>query len=160
MITLIAAFSEGRVIGIENKLPWSLPNDLNEFKKKTVGKTIVMGRKTYDSIGRPLPDRNNVVLTNDREWNQPGVNVIHSIEELRTLDGEIMIIGGSAIYEQTIGIADRLYITFIKEEIVGDAYFPEIDPSVWKMVDREKGLKNEKNPYDYFFEVYEKRRGE
>ena len=155
MISLIAAVSKNRVIGKENRLPWKLPNDLKYFKQITLGKTIVMGRKTFESIGRPLKERRNVVLTRDLNWKHQGVEVIHSLEDIQKLCGEeVMIIGGEELYKQTIDFADRLYITYIDHIFEGDAFFPEIDFEDWKLIKREKGIKDEENKYDYYFEVY------
>jgi dihydrofolate reductase len=158
MISLIAAVSKNRVIGKENRLPWKLPNDLKYFKQITLGKTIVMGRKTFESIGRPLKGRRNVVLTRDLSWKHQGVEVIHSLEDIQKLCcEEVMIIGGEELYKQIIDFADRLYITYIDHIFEGDAFFLEINFEVWKLIKREKGFKDEENKYDYYFEVYERK---
>lgn len=156
MIGLIVAFSKNRVIGINNQLPWNIPNDLKYFKKETMGKTIVMGRNTFESIGKPLPGRKNIVVTSNKDWSFDGVETIDSIEKIRDYQEDIMIIGGAKLYEQTIHLVDRLYITKIEHEFEGDAFFPELDLNEWVKIRKEKGEKNDKNPYDYFFEIYER----
>lgn len=158
MISLIVAMDNNCLIGKENDLPWRLPADLQYFKQTTTGHTIVMGRKTFESIGKPLPNRNNVILTGNKDYHHEGVKVIHSIDELVSLEGEseLFVIGGATVYEQTMHVATRLYVTHIDEVFEGDTYFPEIDSSVWREVSRKQGVKDEKNPYAYYFTVYER----
>lgn len=150
-----------RVIGKNNDLPWSLPADLAYFKKVTMGHPIVMGRKTYESIGRPLPGRENIIITRNREYSVDGCTVLHSLEDVKQVvdanDKETFIIGGAEIFKEAFPIADKLYITHIDEEFDGDTYFPAFPDSEWKEVSREKGIKDEKNPYDYYFTVYERK---
>lgn len=142
-LSLIAAISENNCIGKNNTLPWHIPEDLKHFKKITAGKTVLMGRKTWDSIPerfRPLPDRKNIVITKQSEIIFPeGVDVFHSIEDaLYAHKGEkIIVIGGGNIYEQTISLADTLYITHVRQTVDGDAFFPVIDPTIWKETERE-----------------------
>ncbi len=164
-VVLIAAFAQNRVVGIENRLPWHLPEDLKYFKRTTSGKAIIMGRKTYDSIGRPLPNRTNIVITRNPEFTAPGIKVVASLEaaielakEVNHINGvdEVMVIGGASIYESALPIADRLYLTHVHAEVAGDAYFPEVNFKQWAEVSREDYKASENNPYDYSFVVYEK----
>jgi dihydrofolate reductase len=164
-IVLIAAFAQNRVVGIENRLPWHLPEDLKYFKRTTSGKAIIMGRKTYDSIGRPLPNRTNIVITRNPNFTAPGIKVVASLEgaielakEVNYINDvdEVMIIGGASIYESALPIADRLYLTHVHAEVEGDAYFPEVNFQKWTETSREDYKSSEKNPYDYSFVVYEK----
>ena len=140
-MSLIVAVSRNGVIGLNNQLPWRLPDDLQYFKSVTMGKPLVMGRKTYDSIGRPLPGRTNIVITRDASWSAPGVNVATTLDDALLLArkacldsgvDEVMVIGGEQIYRMTITVADRLYVTEVDAEIAGDAFFPTIDPQQWQ----------------------------
>lgn len=143
-LALIAAMGRNRVIGRNNKLPWHLPEDLKYFRAMTWGKPIIMGRKTFDSLGRPLPGRTNIVLTNQGELQLPGALVVTSIEEALAaaegqalLDGvdEVMVIGGEKIYRQFLKKADRLYLTLVEAEPEGDAWFPPTEPDDWAQVE-------------------------
>ncbi|GAA6134705.1 type 3 dihydrofolate reductase [Oceaniserpentilla sp. 4NH20-0058] len=164
-IALIAAYAKNMVVGIDNQLPWHLPEDLKYFKACTTGKAIIMGRKTYESIGRPLPNRTNIVISSNPEFSVEGVKVVTSLEaaievaqavnEINGVD-EIMIIGGATIYELCLPIADRLYLTQVHANVNGDAYFPEVDFSNWREVQRADYMASEENPYDYSFVVYDK----
>jgi len=165
-IVLIAAFAQNRVVGINNTLPWHLPEDLKYFKRTTSGKAIIMGRKTYDSIGRPLPNRTNIVISRNRDFQADGVRVVASLEaaielakEVNYINDvqEVMVIGGASIYEAALPIADRLYLTHVHAEIEGDAYFPEVNFKQWLEVSREDYQASDKNPYDYSFVVYDKK---
>ena len=159
MISFVVAMSQNRVIGKDNALPWRLPADLAYFKRLTTGHTVIMGRKTYESIGRPLPNRQNVILTKNTQFQAPGCIVFHSVGEILDWlddDKEHFVIGGSEIFSQFLPYAKRMYITHIYEDFEGDTHFPEIDMSEWKLVSKEKGIKDEKNPYDYEFFVYER----
>lgn len=164
-LALIAAYAQNRVVGIDNKLPWHLPEDLKYFKRCTSGKAIIMGRKTFDSIGRPLPNRTNIVISRNPEFNVDGVKVVSTLDEaielakaVNEINGidEIMVIGGATIYELTLPLADRLYLTHVHAKVEGDAYFPEVDFSSWHEVERADYSASETNPYDYSFVVYEK----
>ncbi len=165
-LVLIAAYAQNRVVGINNKLPWHLPEDLKYFKRTTTGKAIIMGRKTYDSIGRPLPNRTNIVISRNANFSAEGVKVVSSLEaaielaqEVNFINGveEVMVIGGASIYEEALPKADRLYLTHVHAEVKGDAYFPEIDLSQWAQVTCEDHDASEKNPYAYSFAVYDKK---
>ncbi|HMR72873.1 MAG TPA: dihydrofolate reductase [Candidatus Saccharibacteria bacterium] len=160
MIALIVARAASGVIGSRNDLPWYLPADLRRFKELTTGHTVVMGRKTYESIvrrlGHPLPDRRNVVLTRTEAVYYEGVETIHSVERIKELSEPIFVIGGAEVYQQTITMADRLYITEIKAEITGDTYFPVLKPSEWREVSREPHPQDERNQYEFDFVEYER----
>ena len=166
--SLIVALAENRVIGIDNKLPWYLPNDLKYFKQVTMGKTIVMGRKTYESIGKPLPGRTNIVITRQSGYQAPNANdsvkVVDSLQAARELaesialingQDEAMIIGGAEIYSQALTLVDRMYLTEVHAEVEGDAFFPEFERSAWQEVAREDFAAEGPNPYNYSFVVYE-----
>jgi dihydrofolate reductase len=157
MISFILAMDENRVIGKDNDLPWRLPADLAYFKRTTMGQPVIMGRKTYESIGRPLPGRENIVVTRNKDFAVEGITVVYSLEEAfeQTKETEAFVIGGEQIFKEAISFASRLYITQIHHTFEGDTYFPAI-PTEWKIVSSEKGIKDEKNPYDYDFVVYEK----
>lgn len=157
MINLIVAVDKNNGIGKNNDLPWRLPEDLKYFKRTTTGKSILMGRKTFDSIGRPLPNRDNIVITRQEDLKLEGCKVINNYLQLPPLKNELFVIGGAEIFNQTIGIADKLYLTYIDEEFDCDTFF-NWEKEDWVLVSQEKGLKDEKNPYDYYFKVYEKRR--
>ncbi|USG67038.1 dihydrofolate reductase [Brevibacillus ruminantium] len=156
MISLLVAHTRNRVIGKDGVMPWHLPNDLKHVKELTTGKTIVMGRKTFESIGRPLPNRRNVVLTRSRDFAPEGVEVVHSKEEILAL-GDIIIFGGAELYRQFLEEADRLYITEIDIETEGDTFFPEWDPQAFQLVWKKEGMVDEKNPVPHTFALYERK---
>lgn len=157
-ITLIWAQASNGVIGKNNRLPWRLPRDMAYFKQQTQHKTIVMGRKTWESFGsKPLPNRKNIVITHSAEFIADGAEVVHSVSEaieVTKQDDEIMVIGGSMIYKQFLDHADRLLVTRIEQEFAGDTYFLDVDWNLWKKVKSEQGIRDEKNDYDYRFEEY------
>ncbi len=151
-VSIIVALAKNHVIGKDNQIPWHIPADLQYFKKITLGKPMIMGRKNYESIGRPLPGRKNIILTRDKNFSAEGCTIVHSKEEaVAATDGaaEIMIIGGGAIYEMFMDDADMLYLTEIDSEVDGDVFFPEYDKSQWKEVSREAGENNMGWSYDY-----------
>ncbi len=157
VISLVCAMANNRVIGKDNDMPWHLPADLKHFKATTMGKPIVMGRKTFESIGRPLPGRRNVVITRNPDYSAEGIEVVASIDEALSLLSnvdEIMITGGGNIYQQTIEQADRLYLTFIDLDTDGDAFFPEFEHLNLKEVSRESHQPDEKNKLAYTFVEY------
>ncbi|MGP4079620.1 dihydrofolate reductase [Pseudalkalibacillus sp. R45] len=158
MISLLLAMGMDRVMGKDNDLPWHLPEDLKWFKRVSSGHTIIMGRKTYESIGKPLPNRKNVIVTNDKNYEAEGCVVTHSLDEALRQDGEeLIVIGGAEIFKQVLEKASRIYLTYIDEEFEGDTYFPELDESKWELKSKEKGIKDEKNPYDYYFMIYDRK---
>ncbi|MBY8908469.1 dihydrofolate reductase [Salinicoccus roseus] len=151
MVSLIVCHAEQNVIGFKNKMPWHLPNDLKHVKKLTQGNTIVMGRKTFESLGRPLPNRRNVVLTRNRDFDAEGVDVIHEVADIKELEGEIFVFGGSGVYNQTMDLVDEMHITRIHETFGGDTFFPEYDESEWELVSSEEGVIDDKNRYPHEF---------
>lgn len=152
-LSLIVAMDRNSLIGKDNSLPWSLPADLKHFKKKTVGKTVVMGRKTYESLKGPLPDRKNVILTRNKDYKVEGCTVVHSVEEILALEGEVVVMGGSEIYNLLFPYVDVCYITKIDNEFEGDTYL-HIDLTGFLPVDIEAGEKNEKNNENYSYWEY------
>lgn len=161
MISFIVAMDKNRVIGKNNQLPWRLPEDLKFFKRVTMGHPIAMGRKTHESIGRVLPGRENIVITRQKEYRSEDCTVVYSVEDFvqysEKQSDEIFVIGGAEIFNETFAYADRLYITLIHEEFAGDTYFPEFDVSNWELISCEKGVKDNKNPYDYEFRIYNRK---
>ena len=154
-LSIIVAMSKNRVIGKDNKMPWHLSNDLKNFKKITIGKTIVMGRLTYDSIGKALPERKNIVLS--RNLIDSNVFIFDNFEEVLDFtkdEDEVFIIGGQDIYSQTIDKVNKLYLTTIDANIEGDKYFPEIDISKWKKIRSENFSKDQNNTHDFISELY------
>ena len=157
-ISLIVAVSRNGAIGLNNQLPWYLPEDLKYFKSVTMGKPLIMGRKTFDSIGRPLPGRANIVLTRDPQWISDGVEVVQSIEqallageiacEAADVD-EIMVIGGEQIYRMTLDLADRIYLTQVDADVEGDAFFPNIDLNNWSQTSVKLPETIDKHPYQF-----------
>ena len=160
MITIVVAKAENNVIGNNNELIWHLPNDLKHFKNLTSGHPILMGRKTFDSIGKPLPNRTNIVITRNEEWHSEGAfradSLHEAIEMGKDLDTEIFIIGGGNIYEQALDWADAIEVTEVHQNFEGDTKFPEIDLKIWKEVSREDFKKDEKNQIDYSFVRFER----
>ena len=157
MLSLIVALSENYVIGREGQLPWHLSADLKRFKKLTMGHHIVMGRKTYDSIGRQLPGRTSVVLTRQTDWSVEGVLTATDLEtalELAGDDEEVFIIGGSQIYQLALPLVERLYVTRVQASVSGDTYFPEITSEQWQLEQTDSFSADEKNDHDYSFLVY------
>ena len=164
-LAIIVAQSDNRVIGRDNKMPWYLPEDLKYFKRVTMGKPVIMGRKTYESIGRPLPGRCNLVVTRDENWRVDGVNICSSLdaaidqgEAQALVDGseEVIIMGGAQIYAQMLPNVQRLYLTQVHGEMDGDAFFPELDMSQWQEIGRQDMPAIEPNPYPYSFIVLER----
>lgn len=156
MIKIIVAMSKNRVIGNNNKLIWKLPSDLKRFKELTKGNTIVMGRKTYESIGKPLPNRRNIIITRNLEYEAEGCEVVSSLEEALLLaNNDCFIIGGGEIYKQSLEIADKIYLTLVNKEFEGDTNFPELS-SEWVIVDTKEFLGDENNEYDYSFIEYDR----
>lgn len=162
-LAVIVAAAENGVIGRNNALPWHLPEDLRYFKRVTMGKPIVMGRKTFESIGRPLPGRTNIVITRNRAYQAAGIKVVSSLDaalslaaDIALIDGveELVVIGGAEIYRTAIPRADRLYITEVHAEIEGDALLPDIDWENWLEVVRERHPAQGSNPHDYSFVTY------
>lgn len=159
MLSIIVAKANNNVIGKDNTLIWHLPEDLKRFKALTTGKTIIMGRKTFDSLGRILPNRKHVVITRNLDFKVDSdmVKVIHEIEELKEyIDSkeECFVIGGGVIYNMLMPYVDKIYVTQLNEDFEGDTYFPIIDENIWKIEKREEGIKNQENPYNYEYIDY------
>ena len=160
IISLIAAMDKNRVIGKGGKLPWNLPADMKYFKDKTLGKPIIMGRKTYESLGKPLPNRTNIIVTHDQDCKAEGCIVVHSVDgALKAAENaeEVMVIGGSQIYKEFLPKANKLYLTIIDAEIEGDIYFPEYKIEEWKETSYEEHERDAENQYDYTFLVFERK---
>ena len=158
-LSIVVAMDDNRLIGSKNQLPWHLPADLAYFKKLTTGKSILMGRKTYDSIGRPLPNRRNIVITRNANISIPGCEVVSSIDyalELTKEDPEVMVIGGASLCEQLLPKINRLYITKIDGEFEGDVFFPKYDDFDWLEVSCESHPKDNSNAYSYKFIVLDR----
>lgn len=164
-IAMIVAVTTNGVIGRDNQLPWRLPNDLKYFKKTTMGKPVIMGRKTFESIGKPLPGRCNIVVTTDRQYAAAGCKIAHSVDEALAVargvaeaDGvdELMVIGGEGLYRAAFAQATRLYLTEVHTELEGDAFFPDYDVTQWQERSRERYPAEGDNPYAYSFTLLER----
>ncbi len=159
-LSLIVAASENHVIGKGGKIPWHLPADLKHFRDLTQGHPVIMGRKTYESIGHPLPNRTNIVITRGKEVKIEGCTIVHSLEDaLRIVSDspEVFVIGGGEIYKEALPLADRIYLTRVHAIVEGDAFFPEIDPKQWREVSRERHAADAEHLYPYTFLVYERK---
>ena len=160
MISIIAAIGKNNELGKKNALLWSLPADMKHFKETTKGHMVIMGQKTFESIGRPLPNRRNIVLTQDKNFKPEGVEIVYSIEEAENfLDNntENFVIGGGMIYKLFINKADKLYITHVNASFPdADTFFPEIIPVVWNETSHKEHKKDSENPFDYTFSIYER----
>jgi dihydrofolate reductase len=158
-ISLIVAMAANRVIGRDNALPWRLPADLRRFKAVTLGHTLVMGRRTYESIGRPLPGRRTVVITRRTDWHPEGVQVVHSLEEAlaaASAETEVFVAGGGEIFREALPRADRIHLTRIEAEVPGDTTFPDFDPTAWKIVDEEHHEPDAENPLPFTFQILDR----
>ncbi len=162
---LIVAMDRNRVIGRNNSLPWYLPEDLRYFKRVTLGKPVIMGRKTHESIGRPLPGRSNIVITRNPQWTAEGVTVVTTLQQAleraraqADIDGvdEVVVIGGSQIYAEALPNTDRMYVTEVHAEVAGDTWFPTINWDQWEELEREDYSASENNPYPYSLVVYQR----
>lgn len=165
-LALISAMSRNRVIGRNNALPWYLPEDLKYFKRVTMGKPVIMGRKTRESIGRPLPGRSNIIVSRNTRFEADGARVVHSLDEAIAMARNIVLInggdeavvmGGAEIYRQALPLADRLYLTRVHAEVEGDTFFPEFDAGQWLEIGREDFPASGANPYDYSFVILERK---
>ena len=159
-LTIIAAVSINNIIGNKNKLIWKLSNDLKRFKNLTTNHSVIMGRKTFESLPNPLPDRNNIVITRDTNYSKPNIQVCSSIEDainLTKIDTQPFIIGGGQIYTQTINIVDKIELTRVHEEFDGDAYFPEIPLDIFELINEENYNSDLENEFDYSYLTYKKR---
>jgi dihydrofolate reductase len=159
IISIIVAMDKKGVIGLEGVLPWRLSADLKHFKAITMGKPLVMGRKTHESIGRSLPGRKNIVLSHAKDFDAEGCTIVHSLDDAFQAAGdvdEVMIMGGSGIYDQSLARADRLYLTEVHADVSGDVYFPEFNKGEWLEIEREEHSADEKNNFDYSFVILER----
>ena len=150
-LSILVAHDKQRVIGYQNQLPWHLPNDLKHVKQLSTGHTLVMGRKTFESIGKPLPNRRNVVLTNNHSFKHEGVDVIHSIEEINDIPGQVFIFGGQTLFEEMIDKVDDMYITVVDGKFQGDTFFPPYTFEDWEVESSVEGQLDEKNTIPHTF---------
>ncbi|HTR01353.1 MAG TPA: type 3 dihydrofolate reductase [Candidatus Acidoferrum sp.] len=165
-ISLVVAAARNRAIGFNNKMPWHLPEDLKYFKRVTMGKPVIMGRNTFESIGKPLPGRPNIVISRNGDYKAEGITLAHSLDEalsaarklLPSGMDEVMVIGGAQIYAQALPQADRLYLTEVDAEPQADAFFPTISRNEWRETSRESHAACERNPYPYSFVVLDKKK--
>ncbi len=162
-ISAIVAVSRNNVIGRDNQLPWYLPADLKYFKKTTLNRHVVMGRKSFEAIGKPLPKRTNIVVTRDPFFIATGCIVVHSLDEAISIarnngEEELFILGGGEIFRQSWPLLDRIYLTLVGAEVEGDVFFPEVDRGEWVEVSADAHLADEKNPFDHTFFIFEKKR--
>lgn len=158
-LAIIVATDEQGLIGKDNDLPWRLSADLQHFKRVTMDKPIIMGRRTHESIGRPLPGRQNIVITGREDFEAAGCDVVHSLDEALALcrdQEEVMIMGGASLYQQTLPLADKLYLTLVHTRLDGDTWFPDWSADDWKCISREDHQADEKNDYDYSFMLYQR----
>jgi dihydrofolate reductase len=158
IVSIIAAMDRKRGIGVDNKLPWRLPADLKRFRDLTMGRHIVVGRRTYESIGRPLPGRRMIVVTREGTYKAEGCDVVHSVDDALNLarergESEVFICGGAEIYARSIGIADRMYLTFVDAEVAADTFFPEFDEREWRELESLHQPADEKNQYAFNFKL-------
>ena len=158
-LSIIVAMAKNRVIGVDGSLPWHLSSDLKNFKQITMGKPIVMGRKTYESIGRPLPGRENIILTRDKAYQQPGCNVLHDVNSLLEHckdQEEVMITGGSEIYQLLFDRTTRIYLTEVDVNVDGDTFFPDYNPVCWQETSRTEHVASAGNDHDFSFVVLDR----
>ncbi|MHB1922533.1 MAG: dihydrofolate reductase [Chitinophagaceae bacterium] len=161
ILSAIAAVSENQVIGNHNELPWKLPEDLKYFKNRTWGMPVIMGRKTFESVGTPRPGRKHIVTTSQATWKHPGVTVVHNLEEAlaaakKEETQEVFITGGSQVFQEAFPILNRIYLTRIYEAFVGDSYFPVLTNAEWNMVQQDRREADEKNQFSYSFQIWER----
>ncbi|WP_434980937.1 dihydrofolate reductase [Daejeonia sp. YH14] len=158
MVTIVVAMGRKNEIGKGNQLLWHLPKDLRHFKELTFGHPVIMGRKTFESIGRPLPNRTNIVVSRRDNWFQEGILIVGSLKEAlkfaKKIDPDVFIIGGGNIYAQTLDLADRLEVTHVKADLEADTFFPEIKPSEWELTHEECSEADEKNAYNFCFQTF------
>ncbi|RIJ42595.1 dihydrofolate reductase [Pontibacter oryzae] len=161
MIAIVVAADENNVIGKDNDLIWYLPADLKHFKTLTMGHPMIMGRNTYESIGKPLPGRTSIILTSRQDYKADGCVVVHSLEEAlekgRALDEQVCIIGGAKVYQQALAYTDTIYLTRVHHTFEGDVYFPDLAPQDWELVAEEHHAPDEKNKYSYTFQTLKRK---
>jgi len=161
IISMIAAMGENRELGLDNELLWRLPVDMKFFRETTMGKPILVGRKTYESFGgKPLPGRKNIVITQDESYRSEGAIIVHNIDDALAAAQdaeEIMIIGGASFYQQLLPRADRMYLTYVHQTFAADSWFPEFNQDEWQEISRRDNPADEKNPYSCTFVVFERK---
>lgn len=161
-LSIIAAMDKNRLIGQQGKIPWDLPADLKYFKKTTMGSPVIMGRKTFESIGSPLPGRRNIILTRNKNYTAKKCEIINSQKEVLNMflnnDEEAFIIGGAEIYQLFLNYSKKLYLTIIEQQFSGDTYFPKIDWENWFKISEERGITDKNNPYSYSFYIYKSKK--
>lgn len=158
-VSAIVAAAENNAIGKDNQLLWHLPNDLRFFKRTTTGHTIIMGRKTYESVGKPLPNRRNIIVTRQTEYAAEGAEVVHSLMaalERCAGEEEVFVVGGAEIYQQALPILNRIYLTRVHVALPGDSFFPELDEQAWRLMAKDSHPADDRHAYGYTFEVYER----
>lgn len=158
-LSLIVAMAKNRVIGADGRIPWHLPNELQLFKSVTMGHHIIMGRKTYESINRLLPGRSTVIVTRQKDYAVPGAKIAHTLDEAVALcagDSEIFVIGGGELYRAAMSKADRIYLTVVDADPIGDTYMPEFDTTQWRVHSTQRFGKDERHAHDYYFEIHER----
>jgi dihydrofolate reductase len=161
IISLVVAAATNNAIGKESHLPWCLPNDMKYFKNITWGMPVIMGRKTFEALGKPLSGRKNIVITRREEWRPEGVVIVSNFDDAlfvakETDANEVMVIGGGEVYRMAFERSKRIYLTRVKAEPEGDTFFPDLDPKEWKLVKQQDHVADEKNEYDYSFQVWER----
>ncbi len=161
MLSIVVAKAKNNIIGKDNKLLWNLPEDLKHFKELTSGHTMIMGRKTFESLGRVLPNRKHIIFSQNPDFkvDDENVEVVHSLLQIQNLieeKEEVFVIGGAMIYNFLMPYVKKMYVTEIEKDFEGDTFFPIIDSETWKETSREKGIRNEKNNLDYYFVTYER----
>ena len=157
IVSIIVAIAENNAIGKGNQLLWRMPADLKHFKNATTGHTVIMGRKTFDSVGKPLPNRRNIIITRNTDLNIDGAEVVSSLEKAISLcdqNEEVFIVGGAEVYKMAMPITDKIYLTVIHSVFDADTFFPEIDQEIWKETEVADNKADEKNPFDYTFSTY------
>lgn len=161
MITIVVAMGLDNEIGADNQLLWHLPKDLKHFKELTTEHPIIMGRKTYESIGKPLPNRTNIVVSRKQDWFEEGILIVGSVKEAvkfaKKIDEQVFIIGGGNIYEQTLDLTDKLEVTLVKTQLKADTFFPKISPKIWNKTEEICHEKDENNEFDFCFQTYERK---
>lgn len=159
-LSLIVAMAKNRVIGANNSIPWHLPAELNLFKSITMGHHIIMGRRTYESINRLLPGRSTIIVTRNINYSVPGALVVHSLDEALSAaatDSEVLVIGGAELFRIALPIANRIYLTIIQTEVLGDTYMPEFEIKKWQLVEKKEFKADANNAYDFIFSIYDKK---
>jgi dihydrofolate reductase len=159
-LSIIAAMDQNQLIGVQGEIPWDIPADLKYFKETTMGAPVIMGRKTFESIGFPLPGRRNIILTRNKDYEAEGCEIVHSkkeiLDEFLKKKEEAFIIGGAEIYKQFLAYSDKLYLTIIEHQFSGDTYFPKLDWQKWDNVSEKEGTTDSDNPYSYSYHVYQR----